>query len=165
MSAYLLSIIGIVLLSAILTAILPEGKSAGLIKSVTRMVCILAIISPILSFFQSGSLSIGVEKKSNGILSQSVIEMDSAFIHYHSEMRISETETALKQEIFEKFSVDCAVELFWEMEADRVGNISLAEHIKITKICIKTLEEQDEEVLRNMWEYLTKNYCSEVLIE
>ena len=33
------------------------------------------------------------------------------------------------------------------------------------KICVKIVKQEDEEVLRKMWEYLTQNYCSEVLIE
>ena len=39
------------------------------------------------------------------------------------------------------------------------------EGVCIKKIYVKTGEEQEEEVLENMWEYLTENYCSEVLIE
>ena len=165
MSEYLLSLIGVVLLSAILTAILPNGKTAGLIKSVTRMVCVLAIISPILTFFQSGSLSVGGTKNSNLNFPQSVIEKETAFIHYYSEMRIAETEKALKRELFDKFAADTDVQFIWETVAEDVGNHTMVDLIKIKQIHIKMIKRQDEEVVRKMWEYLTKNYCSEVLIE
>ena len=165
MNEYLLSIIGIILLSAILTAILPDGKTSGLIRSVMRMACILAIISPILTFFRSGSLAVGGEKKSNINSENAVIEMDAEFIHYYSETRISESERALKSELFEKFQVDCNVTLYWRLESETTGVDATVELIKITQIHIKTMDQQQEEVLKEMWEYLTQNYCSEVLIE
>ena len=165
LSKYLLSLIGIVLLSAILTAISPEGKTSGLIKSVMRMVCTLAIISPIVTFFYSGLKSASGVKKSETISSQSVIDDDATFIHYYSEMRVTETEKSLQEEIFERFSVDCEVELLWRFESEKVGKKTDIELIKITQICVKMIEKQEEEVVRKMWEYLTENYCSEVLIE
>ena len=165
MSEYLLSLIGVVLLSAILTAIIPEGKTAGLIKSVMRMVCVLAIISPILTFLGDGALSVSGIKNSTSILSETGIQQDSAFIHYYSEMRVTETEKALQEEMFERFSVNCEVELLWGFESEKVGKNTDIELIKITQICVKMIEEQEEEVVRKMWEHLTKNYCSEVLIE
>ena len=156
MKEYLLSIIGTILLSAFLTAILPNGKTAALIKSIARMACTLAIISPVLHFFQSGNQALIKMEKSNGIFSQSVIDEESVFIHYYSELRIRETESALERGIEEKYGIAVEVSMVWKQEN---------EGIYIEKICVKTLERQEEEVLRIMWEYLTKNYCSEVLIE
>lgn len=164
MSGYLLSIVGVVLLSAILTAILPEGKSSGLIKSVMRMVCTLAIISPILNFLRSQSFSFGENKNSSVNFSQFGIETQSSFISYYSEMRIAEAEDALEAELLEKYQTAAEVSLVWELQQEeRTGDV--LEAIKITQMRVKTMERRDEEVLRNMWEYLTKNYCSEVLIE
>ena len=158
MNGYLLSIAGVVILSAILSAILPSGKTSGLIKSVMRTACILAIISPIVTFFRSGALSVSGVKNFDAIFSQSVIEQERAFIHYHSEMRIAEAEKNLEKEIFEQFSVEADVALSWELETDDGV-------IKITQIRVELIEQKDGEVLKRMWEYLTKNYCSEVLIE
>ena len=156
MKEYLLSIIGTVLFSAILTAILPEGKSAGLIKGIARMACTLAIVAPMLQFFQSGTLSLINLEKYDGIFSQTVIDSESAFIHYYSELRIRETENALEWELEETQGIASKVSIQWTNQD---------EGIYIEKISVKTLEKQDEEALRIMWEYLTKNYCSEVLIE
>ena len=165
MSEYLLSIIGTVLLSAILTAILPEGKTAGLIKTIARLTCILAIVSPVLNFFDSGNLSFGAEKKSNIFFSESVIESEEAFIEYYSEMRIRETEEALKAQLSEKYNINVEVLLTYERETETVDGKYDSDKIKITEIRVKLKEESNEEVLEKMWEYLTKNYCSEVLIE
>ena len=158
MNGYLLSIAGVVILSAILSTVLPNGKTSGLIKSVMRMACILAIISPIVTFFRTDSLSVSDVKNSDAIFSQSVIEQERAFIHYHSEMRIAETERALEKEILTQFSVETSVALSWELETDY-------DLIKITQIRVMTKEQKEGEVLEKMWEYLTKSYCSEVLIE
>ena len=165
MSGYLLSLIGVVLLSAILTAILPEGKTAGLIKSVMRMVCVLTIISPVLNFLGEGAWAVSGIKNSTEILPERGIQQDSTFIHYYSEMRITETEKALKQELFERFSVDCEVEMLWLFESEAVSKNTDIELIKITQIRVKMIEKQEEAVVRKMWEHLTENYCSEVLIE
>ena len=165
MNEYLLSIVGVILLAAILTGILPNGKTAGLIKSVMHMVCILTIISPIVSFFFAGVTSDSNAKKSTSFFSQFVIETDATFIHYNSELRISEAERALETEISEQFSMDVSVTLDWSMETEEIGGNEASNLIKITQIRVKMQESQDEEKVKHMWEYLTKNYCSEVLIE
>ena len=155
MNAYLLSILGTVLLSTILTAILPNGKTTQLIRMITRLVCILAIISPILSFFKTGSLSLEKEVFSD-FFSDSVIEEEASFIEYYSQLRIRETEDALERELFEKYAVEGEVTLTYERVEDK---------IRITQMCVVLQEMQEEEVLQSMWEYLTKKYCKEVLIE
>ena len=156
MNEYLLSIVGTVLLSAILTAILPDGKTSGLIKGVTRLACTLVIISPIVTLFQSETGSFLETKKSDDIFSQSVIDAEQTFIHYYSELRVRETEKALAREIAEKQEIEVTVSLEWTREK---------EDIRIDKICVKTYKQEDEEVLKRVWEHLTENYCSEVLIE
>ena len=156
MKEYLLSIVGTVLLSAFLTAILPDGKTSGLIKAITRLTCTLAIVAPLLQFFQSGSSSFMEIEKSESIFSQTVIEGEKSFIHYYSELRVREAERALENEIAKNHEIAAEVSLQWKYES---------EVICIEKIFVKTSEKQDEEVLKGVWEYLTKNYCSEVLIE
>ena len=164
MKEYLLAIAGVVLLSATLTAILPEGKTSGLIKSVMRMACILAIISPILSFFSPKGGMDGILENSYSFFTQTGIDTEDAFIHYHSEIRIKETEKALEKEILSRFSVESQVEVGWELQSELVQGNNAMEVIKITQIYVK-MSEYKEAVAEKMWEYLTKNYCSEVLIE
>ncbi len=164
MKGYLLSIAGVVLLSAILTAILPDGKTSVLIKSVMRMACILAIISPILSFLnQVGSVD-GIFENSYSFFTQAGIDTEETFIHYHSEMRVSEAEKGLQQELLARFSVETQVEIEWALQSETIPGNNDMEIIKITQIYVRMLEYK-EAVAREMWEYLTKNYCSEVLIE
>ena len=152
MNGYLLSVIGTILIAALLTAIAPDGKTSGLIKAIAKSACLLAIVAPIPSYLNSGNLD---EKNADSqtIFSQTVIETDEDFIKYYSEMRIRATEQALEAELKDKFFIETSVELEWVYQSDE---------IKITKIIVKTENGEENTV---MWEYLTKNYCSEVMIE
>ena len=165
LSEYLLCVIGTVIVSAILTAILPEGKTSGLIKTITRLACILAIVSPVLRFLRVGELSFGGMENSKEIFSQSVIEGEEAFIEYYSEMRIRETERALERELSERYGLDTEVTLLCEKQTETVDGKYPSNRIKIKEIRVKLKKLSNEEVLKKMWEYLKKNYCSEVLIE
>ncbi len=155
MNGYLLSVIGTVLITTVLVAILPEGKTSKVVQGIAKCVCLLAIVSPIPNLLKSVKSD---EKDFNSqiIFSQTVIETDEDFINYYSEMRIRAAQEDLEREIKEKFSVQSEVTLAWEYES---------EEIRITAIRVRLQDERSEEEKTSMWEYLTKNYCSEVLIE
>ena len=156
MNGYLLCVIGTVLVCSILTAITPEGKTSAVIKGVARLTCILAIIAPVLSFLKTGDVAVFNDKNSQEFFLQEGIDGQVAFIQYYSEMRIEQTQQALQSEIKEKYNLDVEVVLVWRQEQ---------EQIRIDEIRLKLLKATDEEVVEKVWEYLTKNYCSEVLIE
>lgn len=164
MSAYVLSVVGTVLLCAILTAILPSGKTNAVIKGVARLLCVLAIISPVCRFIISGKWDSGKNffwKDFSG----NVIQADESFIQYYRTLRIEEAETLLEEELFNRYGTKAEVTIGWAMEETAYADRYVDEQIKITEIHVKNQEKQAEEVERQMWEYLTKNYCSEVLIE
>ncbi|MBQ7913560.1 MAG: hypothetical protein IJ308_07475 [Clostridia bacterium] len=164
MSAYVLSVIGIILISAVLTAILPSGKTNNVVKGVTRLACVLAIVMPVLIFFQSGEWKIE-ETFFQEDFSQTVIQTDETFIQYYSEMRVRGAEIKLEEELLKEFSVKAEVTFFWETEKSEYASYYVDEKIKITRIHVVNEKKQTEEVEREMWVYLTENYCSEVLIE
>ena len=163
MSDYLLAVIGTVILSSLLTAIIPEGKTSPLIKAVTRLACVIAIVSPILQFFQSDELNIG-EENSDAFFSETGIETEGTFIQYYSEMRVHECETTLQKELENKFTSVDSVKIEWEFEPETVSGSTL-KMIKIVRIYVRLNKQSNEEAIQDMWEYLTQNYCSEVLIE
>ena len=163
MNNYVLSIIGIVLLCAILLAVLPPGKFAAVVKGATRLVCVLAIIAPILTFLKGNDWSIG-KIFDNGLLENS-ISTDRSFIEYYSETRIRETERRLSEELSEKYSAGVNVEIDWKFEDTTYQNIYQGQQIKIVSIHLTGIELLSEEVKNSMVHYLTENYCSEVLLE
>ena len=162
MSEYLLGVIGTIILCALLTAIVPDGKTSGVIKSVSRMVCILAIVAPVLKYLRSGQTDLQVNVENNFF--ESVIQEDEDYIQYYSELRVRETERALAQELEERYQVSSEVELSWENVAKAHGKY-LIDQIQIQQIKVTIGGELEENMIRDMYEYLTKNYCSEVLIE
>ena len=155
MSGYLLTVMGTVLICSLITAITPEGKTSSSIKGVTKLACILAIIAPILRFFQTDSIQRLIDKNRQGNFYEDVIEVDGEFIQYYSEMRIQQTEESLEERLFERYAVPCAVRLEWSVE----------EEIRIERIVVALLENVGEEVKGDMRLFLVENYCEEVLIE
>ena len=155
MNGYLLSVIGTILITTVLVAILPEGKTSKVVQGISKCICLLAIVSPIPNLLKSVK-SDGKDFDSQIIFSQTVIETDEDFINYYSELRIRAAQEDLEREIEQKFSVQSEITLAWEYES---------EEIRITAMKVLVTEEVSEEEKTSMWEYLTKNYCSEVLIE
>lgn len=167
MSGYLLSIVGTVLLSAILTAIIPNGKTSAMIKNVAKLACLLVIVSPLLGIFQSFSDGEDTgeffDENRESFFLKTVIQTDEDFIKYYCNMRIENAETALESQLESEYALCGNVELSWAYEGD--NELFEADKIKVTNIYIQTKNETSEEDKKRVWEYLTKNYCSEVLIE
>ncbi len=165
MNDYLLRIMGTILLCALLTAVLPTGKTSAIIKSMTRLACVLVIVAPVLRFFKSGSIESLLQTTGEDFFAKSVISQDNEFIQYYSELRVRETERALEKELSDQYSVEATVQLIWHMETETFASVYSTENIRIESICVETQEEVQEEIKREIWLYLTENYCSEVLIE
>ena len=87
MNSYIFSIIGVVLISSLLTAIIPEGKTTAIVKNMAKLLCLFVIISPILQFFHKTGVAVS-KKNYQAILDDSVIELDEEFIKYYSESTI-----------------------------------------------------------------------------
>ena len=88
MKEYLLGVAGIVLFSSIILAILPTGKMNELIKNIARMACLLCILSPFVDLLLEN-------EKLSSYFGESGIEIQTEFIQYSNEARVSEVETLL----------------------------------------------------------------------
>lgn len=150
MNGYLLSVIGTVLISALFTAIIPQGKTASLINAIAKLACLLVIVSPVLNYISSYKKDKNIENNSI----KSVINTDESFIEYYSEMKVSEAEEGLEKEILQTFDIVCQLHLDW---------IKTEDGVYIQSISVQT--QGDDEQKSALYEYLTKNYCCEVLIE
>ena len=165
MNGYLLSIIGTVLLCAIITVIIPSGKTAGTVKGIAKLVCVLAIIAPILRFFKTGELDWTKSGSDGENFSKTVIEIDQDFIQYYSESRVEAAERQLENLLKDEFGVKTTISLQWEFANETIANRYEWERIYIKQIYVKILDTQGESVQTAVREYLTKNYCSEVILE
>jgi hypothetical protein len=159
-NGYLLSVIGTILISAFVTAITPDGKTSAVVKAITRLACILVIISPILRFLQMERSTLNAENRQE-IFTESVIRTDEAFIQYYQEKRIACVKQSLQEELFDEFAVDCNVTLEWQNVQTNDGESG----IEIIRIIVRLKNTIAEKEKVRMCDYLTKNYCSEVLIE
>lgn len=127
MSAYLLSIVGIVFIGGILSAIMPDGKTAAVVKGTAKLCCLLVILSPVLKFFET--LKKGGDF--SNFSSQTVIQTDASFIDYCSKARIERAETLLKERLEREFSVEISVTLVWKYE--KTEEPKKGEEIKIER--------------------------------
>ena len=149
MRTYLLSVMGTVLLCALITAILPEGKTAGVIKGTAKLACLLAIVAPIPTYLK-------MENSTEDFFGKSVLQVDESFIQYYGNMRIEDARELLQMEIATRFALQVVVDI--EADTDTATLV-------LNKITVQIEERVEEEVKNSVWEYLTKTYCSEVLIE
>ena len=161
---YLIGVTGIVLICAILSCAIPNGKNAKIIQGILKLSCLIAIMSPLLYLFQYKSYLSQDEGKYPDFFSDSVIQADNQFIKYYSELNVLLAADALANELLNKYAVSVDVKIDWAYDAKDLENTA-ASKIKITRIHIKPKTEIIEKLRIDMWEYLTNKYCSEVLIE
>ena len=164
MKEYLLSIIGILLLSSLLLSIIPEGKTASVIKGTTKMACLVVILSPIIGYFSSTVKESRNGEKAGMFFQETVIEEDESFIQYYSEMRIHLAESAIEKELFALYQIEPNVILCWEVSEIQSG-FSAENVIKICSIIVQPKDIMEENMKKKVCEYLENKYCSEVLLE
>jgi hypothetical protein len=56
MSEYLLKIVGMAFVSSIVSTILPEGKTSGMIKNVVKLIFTLVILTPFVAMIKQDVL-------------------------------------------------------------------------------------------------------------
>ena len=155
MSDYLLSVVGIVFLSSMINAIIPEGKTSGMVKSVVKLLCILVILTPFAKIMQNDGLSL------EDYFSKSVIKIDENFIEYCSEKTILTAQTQMEKEILDEFETQTSVRLEWVYDAADKENSAMQNRIKITCIYIEAPIENQSQIQ----EYLVQRYGCKVVME
>ena len=153
MSEYLLSVMGIVLFSSILLAIVPMGKTGELIKGIARMACVVAILSPVVHFFVGG-------EKIEDIFGESGIQTETAFIQYCSEERIDDAENCLLEDLKQTYANVNDVKIEWQRETVRYWGYE-GEEIKITQVIVFLGETVDKTVSTEIESYLLREYGCE----
>ena len=93
------------------------------------------------------------------------IELDEEVIQYYSELKVKEVERYLEEEILDNFEVETNITLVWEKIEEFLLGKYKDSGMKIIKIHVRLQEEATENMIKSIWEYMTKKYCSEVQIE
>lgn len=156
MSAYLFAVSGTVIIAAIVTAIAPEGKISGVIKTTVKLVCVIVIAEPIAKYFVSLGKDENPTFSDKNFLGESVITVDEDFIKYCSELRVAEAERQIEAEILKNYSLKTKVTLEWQTEEGG--------RVKIGRILVNVSAETGENTKEKLRNELTETYGAETEI-
>lgn len=109
MSSYILSVCGAVIISALVSIIMPEGKTGKFINGIVKITCVLIMVSPIISWVY----------KLKGEKSQSVnnikVDIDDDFLNYFNNVKAEELEKEIKKIIENQYDIEVFVEIDWQI--------------------------------------------------
>ncbi len=160
MNDYILSVVGVVLVSALLTAILPEGKTNGLIKSVAKVACVFTIVAPIINYFGGDK-----KLKNEEFFLETVINSDLDFIDYCSKISVNNAKDELEDYLFQESGVIINAELLWryqEGETQVFGTSYDDRKVKIYKALLTANESLNETLKQTVEELVKKTGIDEV---
>lgn len=113
MRAYLFAVAGTVVISAILSAIAPEGKLSGTVKTAAKLVCLIVIAQPIAKYFVSAK-----NGESADYFEKNVLSTDEDFIKYCCKIKVASAEQAVEKEIYDSYAIKANAEIDWSLCAD-----------------------------------------------
>ncbi len=155
MQAYILSVCGAVILSALVAILLPERKLGKFIQGILRLFCLFVVTMPLFSFVVSW-------KDGNVKLPETDAQetaLDEEFISYVFSRRAEEEEAAWCEYVSEEFGVRASAEVLWDF-------VDYA--YKVTQVKIKIedfgIYEEDEHifVIEQIREHISGMISAEV---
>ena len=91
-SSWILSILGVIILSILIDLILPEGKTSGFIKNLFGYIIIIAILSPVFSFLTNTKFEV------NDIFKTQNVQIQEDFVSSINRQMLNSIEDAIEQE-------------------------------------------------------------------
>ena len=134
MTEYLLSVTAIVILSTILSNILPSGKTAGVVKGIFRLCVYLVILSPVVVFINTYSTK--NEHFFEKYFDERVIKTSDVYIEYCSEKTVAEAERLIEEKLKEDYSIATCVTVIVSETTDKI--------LKVEKIVIEVNDISSE---------------------
>lgn len=95
MKAYILSLAGVILISAVISVIAPAGKMGGFVKGMTRLFIFVVLISPFVRFVKSPET----------FLTGAEIETDDGYLRTYSSMLSRSDEETITSWLEETYGV------------------------------------------------------------
>ena len=157
-SSWVLSIIGVVLISVIVEMILPKGSVSKFIKSVLAIFIVFVIVSPIATIKDSNYF--------DKIINLNAIEIDVNYVKTINEQKVTEYQknitTILNESGFLNISVNIDAEIDKEIKINKVyvnicnlvlnGNIShIDKYTKMIAIITSVVDVKKENIVFNEW--------------
>lgn len=139
MRAYLFAVAGTVIISAIVTAIAPEGKLSATVKTAAKLVCLIVIAQPIARYFVSVK-----NGETSEFFEKTVLSADDDFIKYCSKIKVAAAEQAVETEIYQTYALRAKAQFSWKVS-------ETTDEIEIFEVCLtfgKEAAEQAETIQR-----------------
>ena len=136
-SIWVLSIVGIIVLSMLVDLLLPSGSMSKFIKSIFGYLIIVVILSPVFSFFSQKDFSI------NDIFSSSNVQIQDSFVAGVNRQFLDSVEESIEKSCHEKgikfVEVGIQADIFEnEIEIKQISvnlkNIVITDEVKHTNI-------------------------------
>lgn len=108
MKAYILAVCGAALISALVTILLPEGRTGKFINGILKLFCLLVMLVPLLFLFTD------FEGALPGTGGEAEMEYDEEFIEYMFARRAEEDEKAIEGYLEEEFTVTADAQVSWK---------------------------------------------------
>ncbi len=150
MEAYILSVSGAVLVSAVAVMLLPEGKTGKFIGGILKLFCLLVILLPIPKILGK---YLGQDAEIPSFSEEG--ELDEDFIDYMFDRRAEEEAKLLEKQITDKFDIVVNIQIKWEY-AEYAYNV--------TKIMVKIEnfgiygDDEHINVIEQVKEYVAESY-------
>ncbi len=144
MKAYILSIAGAVLLSAVVTVLAPNGKMGKFVKGTMKLLILIVMLSPLAGFLSGGDFS----------LSSGTVGTDSGYLSQCAAMLEREDETVIKNYLSEEFGIGAEVTT---ERAEESGFSLKSVYVKITDFGIIGQDEHID-IMTKIAEALSEKY-------
>lgn len=108
MSAYILSICGAVIISALVTIIMPEGKLGKFINGILKIFCVFIMLVPIVNWVSS--LKIGDFKGE----SVAQVSLDEEYLNYFFQKQADSFSEEIREFVEKEFSLEASVVTDWD---------------------------------------------------
>lgn len=95
LKAYILAIAGVILLSAVVSVLLPQGKMNGFIKGMAKLLVLAVIVTPFISYLQKGEFDFAANE----------INLDAAYLTESAALAATKTEEDIQIFLLEEYEI------------------------------------------------------------
>lgn len=148
MSSWILSIVGVSLLTILCNVIMPDDKLNKYVKTVCSLVVVAVMFSPILGIIQNLSFQLDdLEQVNNNV------NLETYFV----EQTVEDIERRLEEELDANAIVGCTVEIYYHVSNDKlilqkavvnIQNVVLTSPLQVIK-----LKENIEKILFDLYSF------------
>ena len=151
MSAWILSVAGIVTAGVLIDILLPEGDSSKYVKGVFALIVVLVIVTPAVRLFSGGDLDLGFDTDAPAY------SADDSFVDGVNSDRASADEEKIERSLAAAGYEDCSVNIF-----AAASDVSSAERVNVNVSACDAYSAEDDDEIKEIIKKCVN--CSEVRI-